>query len=188
MTVDRAMTRRFFLYLLLVIAAVLLLDKERMAIVLVVLLSSALVTEIIGIHVAKGARPGTPVECAADTRWVVTAKGFRRIALGMKGALESAHMGHPDFRVAGRIFATLGYPDAKWGMVALTPEQQETAVREHEALTPVKGTWGEQGATLVRLAAVDEETLGAALTLAWQNAVAKSSTRRSGTKRTRLRR
>ena len=59
----------------------------------------------------------------------MTASGFRRIALGMKDASEGAHMGHPDFRVGGRIFATLGYPDAKWGMVALTPEQQEEARR-----------------------------------------------------------
>jgi hypothetical protein len=106
----------------------------------------------------------------------------------MDGALEGAHMGHADFRVSGRIFATLGYPDGNWGMVALTPEQQQTAVREHEALSAVKGTWGAKGATLVRLAAVDEETLGAAMTLAWQNAVAKSSTTRSVTNRTRLRR
>jgi hypothetical protein len=106
----------------------------------------------------------------------MTAKGFRRIALGMDRAFEGAHMGHADFRVSGRIFATLGYPDAKWGMVALTPEQQQTAVREHAALSPAKGAWGAKGATLVRLSAVDEETLGAAMTLAWQNAVAKSST------------
>ena len=107
----------------------------------------------------------------------MTARGFRRIALGMTDALEGAHMGHADFRVGGRIFATLGYPDAKWGMVALTPEQQETALREHEALSPATGAWGAQGATMVRLAAVDEETLGAALTMAWQNAVAKGPTR-----------
>ena len=105
----------------------------------------------------------------------MTATGFRRIALGMKAASEGAHMGHADFRVGGRIFATLGYPDAKWGMVALTPEQQADAVRDHTALTPVKGAWGAKGATMVRLAAVDEETLGAALTAAWQNAVAKSA-------------
>jgi hypothetical protein len=107
----------------------------------------------------------------------MTANGFRRIALGMEGALESAHMGHPDFRVNGRIFATLGYPDRKWGMVALTPDQQQAQVGEHEALTPVKGAWGAQGATLVRLDAVDEETLGAAMTLAWQSAMARPPVR-----------
>jgi hypothetical protein len=114
---------------------------------------------------------------------IMTANGFRRIALGMKDALEGAHMGHADFRVRGRIFATLGYPDAKWGMVALTPEQQQDALLEHEAMSPAKGAWGAKGATLVQLAAVDEDTLGAALTQAWQNAVAKSPARRSVARR-----
>jgi hypothetical protein len=117
----------------------------------------------------------------------VTAKGFRRIALGMNGASEGAHMGHPDFRVGGRIFATLGYPDGKWGMVALTPEQQETALRECEAMSPAKGAWGANGATMVRLAEIDEEMLGAALTMAFQNAVQKGPTR-SAAKRPRPRR
>ena len=105
----------------------------------------------------------------------MTANGFRRIALGMRDASEGAHMGHADFRVNGRIFATLGHPDVTWGMVGLTPEQQDDAVRDHRALTPVKGAWGAKGATMVRLAGVDEETLGAALTAAWQNAAAKSA-------------
>jgi hypothetical protein len=109
---------------------------------------------------------------------MVTPGGFRRIALGLEGAVESAHHGHPDFRVNGRIFATLGYPDRKWGMVNLTREQQRQEVRElPDAFVPVKGKWGEQGSTSVRLAAVDEETLGEAITLAWQNTVAK---RRAG--------
>ena len=106
----------------------------------------------------------------------MTATRFRRIALGMEGATESAHMGHPDFRVNGRIFATLGYPDKQSGMVSLTPEQQRILVRDHEALSPVKGAWGAQGATHVRLAAIDEETLGEAMTIAWRNAVAKGPT------------
>ena len=118
----------------------------------------------------------------------MTARGFRRIALGMTGAVEGSHMGHADFRVGGRIFATLGYPDAKWGMVSLTPEQQETALREHKAMTPAKGAWGAQGATMVRLAGIDEETLGAALTQAWQNAVAKAAAKRSSPGRARPRR
>ena len=117
----------------------------------------------------------------------MTARGFRRIALGMTGAFEGAHMGHADFRVGGRIFATLGYPDGKWGMVALTPEQQETALRECEAMSPAKGAWGANGATMVRLAEIDEETLGAALTMAFQNAVEKGPTR-SPAKRPRPRR
>ena len=117
----------------------------------------------------------------------MTAKVFRRIALGMTGAIEGAHMGHADFRVGGRIFATLGYPNRQWGMVALTPEQQQTAVRECDALTPVKGAWGQNGATLVHLSAVEEETLGAALTMAFQNAMAKASKTRTRPKPPRAR-
>ena len=108
----------------------------------------------------------------------MTANRFRRIALGLEGAVESAHHGHPDFRVGGRIFATLGFPDSKWGMVNLTPDQQRAFVRDHtEAFVPVKGSWGEQGSTTVRLEAVSEDTLGEAMTLAWQNATAKGPTR-----------
>ena len=118
----------------------------------------------------------------------MTANGFRRIALGLEGASERGHMGHPDFRVHGRIFATLGYPDEKWGMVALTPDQQRTSVREHKALSPAKGAWGEQGATLVRLAAIDEETLGTALTMAWHNAVNKARAKGPARKTTGSRR
>ncbi len=118
----------------------------------------------------------------------MTASGFRRIALGMTGASEGAHMGHADFRVGGRVFASLGYPDKAWGMVGLTPEQQELAVRDCAALTPAKGAWGAKGATLVRLAAVDEETLGAALTQAWQNAVAKTAAKKPAGRRARPRR
>jgi hypothetical protein len=97
---------------------------------------------------------------------------FRRIALGMKGALEGTHMGHPDFRVNGRIFATLHADDA-FGMVKLAPEQQQAFVRDlPRAFAPENGAWGRQGCTAVRLDAVDEETLGEALTLAWRNASA----------------
>ena len=110
----------------------------------------------------------------------MTPTSFRQIALGLKEAVEHAHHGHPDFRVGGRIFATLGYPDRKWGMVSLTPDQQRTSLRDHpDVFTPAKGAWGEQGSTLVRLGAIDEETLGEALTLAWRNAVEKGPTRTS---------
>jgi hypothetical protein len=110
----------------------------------------------------------------------MTPAGFRRIALGLKDATEQAHHDHPDFRVGGRIFATLGYPDKKWGMVSLTPEQQRSWVRDFPAaFIPVKGAWGEKGATSVRLDAVEEEALGEALTAAWRNAVEKGPTRSS---------
>ena len=98
---------------------------------------------------------------------------FRRIALGMRNAVESAHMGHPDFRVDNRIFATLHHDRAS-GMVILTPQQQQEFISAHrDAFAPESGAWGRAGCTRVRLAAVDEETLGEALTLAWRNAVNK---------------
>lgn len=79
-------------------------------------------------------------------------------------------MGHPDFRVNGRIFATL-HGDGLHGMVKLTPDQQQDVLREHpHSFTPENGAWGRQGCTRVRLAAVDEDTLGDAMTLAWRNA------------------
>ena len=106
----------------------------------------------------------------------MTATDFRRIALAMNGASEGAHMGHPDFRARGKIFATL-HADAEHGMVKLTPAQQHDLVREHPtAFAPESGAWGRQGCTRVHLASVDEETLGLALTLAWQT-VAKTQKR-----------
>ncbi len=83
-------------------------------------------------------------------------------------------MGHPDFRANGRIFATL-YPDGESGMVKLTQEQQEDFVRaDGNAFVPASGAWGRQGCTTVKLATVDEEILGEAVTLAWQNAKKQS--------------
>ena len=101
----------------------------------------------------------------------MTTEQFRRIALGMGDAIEGAHMGHQDFRVNGRIFATL-HPDHRSGMVKLTPDQQRRFVRASPAIfAPENGAWGRQGCTRVHLAGVDAETLGEVMTLAWQNAV-----------------
>ena len=98
----------------------------------------------------------------------MTSAGFRRIALALDGVIESAHMGHPDFRVNGRIFATLK-ADHQYGMVVLTPEQQAVLVQSHPAaFAPESGAWGRSGCTRVALKAVNEEVLGEALTLAWQ--------------------
>ncbi len=103
----------------------------------------------------------------------MTADDFRRIALGISGASEGAHMGHPDFRIGGRIFASL-HPDMKAGMVKLTPEQQGEFVRSHPGVfEPEKGAWGLQGCTAVRLSAADEETVGEALTLASRHSTRK---------------
>ena len=113
----------------------------------------------------------------------MTEAGFRRIALGFPDTAEGAHMGHPDFRVNGRIFATL-HGNNQTGMVALTPEQQGQFVREQPAaFEPGSGAWGRQGSTRVQLAAVGEDVLGEAMTLAWQNAVAKGATKKRTPKR-----
>jgi hypothetical protein len=88
----------------------------------------------------------------------MTADNFRRIALSLPETSESAHMDHPDFRVRGKIFATLGYPDAAWGMVKLSPEDQEVVAAEPDVFVPVKGAWGRQGNTNVRLDAASEPT------------------------------
>ena len=104
----------------------------------------------------------------------MTADDFRRIALSLPEASESAHMDHPDFRVRGKIFATLGYPDEDWGMVKLTPEQQVSLVRAEPAVfVPAKGAWGRRGSTSVRLDTVDQLTLSSALVAAWRNVAPK---------------
>ena len=79
-------------------------------------------------------------------------------------------MGHPDFRVGGKIFATLGYPDDKWGTLKLTPEQQEAVVAaEPRVFVPVKGEWGRRGATSVLLREARTGSLRVALGVAWRN-------------------
>ena len=100
----------------------------------------------------------------------MTPDGFRRLALSMPEASESSHMGHPDFRVGGKIFATLSYPDESWGMVKLTLEQQEAFVSAEPAVfAPVKGGWGRMGATGVRLRPAKARSLKVALAAAWRN-------------------
>ena len=91
------------------------------------------------------------------------------MALAFDGAIEGSHMGHPDFRVDKRIFASL-HSDNQFGMVKLTPDQQAVFLEEHPAaFTPEGGAWGRSGCTRVILTSVGEEALGEALTLAWQN-------------------
>ena len=105
---------------------------------------------------------------------MVTIEDFRRTALRLPEATEGAHMGHPDFRVRNKIFASLGVPDAAWGMVKLTPEQQEMLIAaEPAAFKPAAGAWGRRGDTHIRLAAVDAATLRSALNMAWRNTAPK---------------
>src|SRR5215467_12065400 len=98
----------------------------------------------------------------------MTADEFRAMALSFPGAVEAAHMGHPDFRVKGKIFATI-WPDDEWGMVKLTSEEQRKFVEEEPKIfSPVKGGWGRGGATSVRLAAAKKRSVRKALSLAWR--------------------
>lgn len=98
----------------------------------------------------------------------MTIEDFRRIALSMPGSTEKAHMGHPDFRVKGKIFATL-WPKGGWGMVKLNPEQQHEFVRaEPNVFVAVKGAWGLRGCTNVRLEEANEKTVRSAVSAAWK--------------------
>ena len=99
----------------------------------------------------------------------MTVNDFRRIALSLEGAEESSHMGQPDFRVGGRIFATLASAKQGYGNLALTPEQQAAFVEElPEVFIPIAGGWGRMGMTHIRLAAADEDILSGALRTAWK--------------------
>jgi hypothetical protein len=98
----------------------------------------------------------------------MTADDFRNIALALPGAVEGGHMGHPDFRAHDKVFATLGYPNDAWGMVKLEPDEQLGLVAAlPEMFKPVKGVWGERGATNVRLDAADATAVAEAMHLAY---------------------
>lgn len=104
---------------------------------------------------------------------------FRRIALSLEGAEEGAHMGAADFRVGGRIFATLAAERQGYGNLMLTPEQQAAFVQEApDIFHPIPGGWGRNGATHVRLAATNEDTLRGALQTAWKLRVEKNASAR----------
>ena len=112
-------------------------------------------------------------------RRVPTADDFRRIALGLQGVVEGAHMGHPDFRVHGKVFASLT-ADGQQGSVRLTPETQAACIADNpDAFAPASGAWGRQGWTSVQLAAASLDALGEALTLAWQAMPAKAPAKKT---------
>ena len=105
----------------------------------------------------------------------MTAEEFSELALSFPEAIQQSHMGHPDFRVRGRIFATLGHPDGSHAMVKLLPEQQDVLCRSRpEVFTPVPGGWGRRGATYVLLETLDRATALDALEIAWRNTAPKS--------------
>ena len=111
----------------------------------------------------------------------MTAREFRRFALSLPEVSEAAHMGHPDFRVAGQIFATLGYPRASWGTVRLTLHQQALLVRSQPAaFRPVPGAWGRAGYTSIRLRAAEAVAVRGALVMAWRNRAPRRLADRTG--------
>lgn len=104
----------------------------------------------------------------------MTPNQFRKIALALPETEERAHMSHPDFRVAGKIFATLGYPDKTRAMVKLSPEDQHYFSKDHpETFTSVKGIWGRRGATSVHLKVASLEVMAKAIEAAWRNTAPK---------------
>jgi len=99
----------------------------------------------------------------------MTPNEFRKLALSFPETEESEHMHHPDFRVGGKIFATMGYPDKTRAMVKVTPVEQEMLVEQEPVVfSPVKGKWGLKGCTSVNLQAGKKESLRKALAAAWE--------------------
>lgn len=106
----------------------------------------------------------------------MNAKGFRRIALSLEGVEQGSHFGAVDFRVGGKIFATLAHEKQGYGNLILTPEQQAAFVEElPEVFLPVHGGWGRNGATHVRLAVVSADVLEGALCTAWKLRIDKNA-------------
>ncbi len=106
----------------------------------------------------------------------MTPADFRRIALSLAGAEESSHMGAADFRVGGRIFATLAHVDQGYGNLMISPEAQRIFITTHPDLfLPVAGGWGRMGITHIRLAEADEDAMTEALRVAWERRVEKNT-------------
>ena len=104
----------------------------------------------------------------------MTANEFRKLALSLPEVIESAHMHHPDFRVGGRIFATLGYPDENSAMVKLGPDEQKEFVGKNPGVfKAAKGAWGRKGATNIHMPAATTNIVREALTAAWRNTAPK---------------
>jgi len=108
----------------------------------------------------------------------MTSDEFRTMALEIPTAVEQSHMNHPDFRVTGKIFASLGAPDANWGMVKLTPDQQRAFIEKApKVFKPCSGAWGRAGATNVYLAFAKASLARAAIKAAAKNIVSRVNKR-----------
>src|SRR5262245_17343260 len=104
----------------------------------------------------------------------MTIAEFRRMALALPEVTEGSHMGHADFRVAGKIFATLGHPDARFGTLILSPLDQDLLLQNHpKAFTPAAGAWGRSGSTSVRLKDAPRRVVSLALESAWKRRASK---------------
>ena len=108
----------------------------------------------------------------------MTIDEFRKLALEIPTAIERSHMNHPDFRVTGKIFASLGVPDENWGMVKLTPDQQRAFIEKApEVFKPCSGAWGRAGATNVYLASAKASLVRAAIKVAAKKIVSRANKR-----------
>jgi YjbR len=105
----------------------------------------------------------------------MTPNAFRKLALRLPDTEESSHMNHPDFRVRGKIFATLAYPSDAYGMVGVWPEQQAALVAAHPKMfSVIPGVWGKKGATRVHLKDATETVVAGALQLAHEKSSPKT--------------
>jgi hypothetical protein len=105
---------------------------------------------------------------------MMTPDEFRKLALRLPETVEQQHQGHPDFRVGGKVFATLGWPDSAWGMVKLPTEEQKTRVATQPGVfEPAPGAWGQRGSTKIRLAAAEIDLIEHVLRVAWGNVAPK---------------
>ncbi len=104
----------------------------------------------------------------------MTPAEFRRMALSLPDVVEGSHMGHADFRVGGKIFATLGYPSDRFAVVMLSPQDQDLIVRDHpKTFAPVSGAWGASGSTTVVLRGASKRAVAIALEAAWRKRAPK---------------
>ena len=114
----------------------------------------------------------------------MTADEFRRLALNLPEVVEGSHMGHTDFRVGGKVFATLGYPDERYGAAMLTPQDQDLLVRDHpKTFAPAAGAWGASGSTTVLLRGASKRAVAIALEASWRKRAPKELSTESRGKR-----
>ena len=116
----------------------------------------------------------------------MTADEFRRLALSLPEVVEGSHMSHADFRVGAKVFATLGYPDERYGAVMLTPQDQDLVVKDHpKTFAPAAGAWGASGSTIVLLRGASKRAVAIALEAAWRKRAPKGLSTVSRVKRAR---